>query len=163
MTTARTGEVQRVDPGVAGLELVMNGGLPRDRLSLVSGTAGAGKTMLAVQFLAAGAESGDEPGVFVSFEERPEALRQNFRSFGWDVEAWEQAGTWLFVDGSPQLDEETPVLGDYDLSPLVVRVRHAEYWDVDEAKITQLFKMAKAVVSGEPPRSLGEHKELAMP
>ena len=44
-----------------------------------------------------------------------------------------------------------------------LRVRHAEYWDVDEAKITQLFKMAKAVVSGEPPRSLGEHKELAMP
>ncbi len=49
------------------------------------------------------------------------------------------------------------------LALLVVRVRHAEYWDVDEAKITQLFKMAKAVVSGEPPRSLGEHKELAMP
>ena len=52
---------------------------------------------------------------------------------------------------------------DANLALLSVRVRHAEYWDVDEAKITQLFKMAKAVVSGEPPRSLGEHKELAMP
>lgn len=52
---------------------------------------------------------------------------------------------------------------DPDLALLVVRVRHAEYWDVNETKITQLFKMAKAVVSGEQPRDLGEHKELSMP
>ena len=54
-------------------------------------------------------------------------------------------------------------MSDPDLALRVVRVRHAEYWDVVEAKTTQLCKMAKAVVSGEPPRSLGEHKELAMP
>jgi circadian clock protein KaiC len=125
MSTARPGEVERVNPGIDGLEHLVSGGLPASRLTLVSGTAGAGKTMFAVQFLAEGAASGEEPGVFVTFEERPEAVRQNFRSFGWDVRAWEEAGTFSFVDTSPQLDEDTPVIGDYDLSPLVVRVRHA--------------------------------------
>jgi general stress protein 26 len=51
---------------------------------------------------------------------------------------------------------------DPDLSLLVVRIRHAEYWDVDESKMVQLFKMAKAAITGEPPRSLGEHKELTL-
>jgi circadian clock protein KaiC len=63
--------------------------------------------------------------VFVTFEERPEAIRENFRSFGWDIPEREREGLWSFVDASPRLDQESPVLGDYDLSPLVVRVRHA--------------------------------------
>ena len=44
----------------------------------------------------------------------------------------------------------------------MVRVRHAEYWNVDESKMVQLFQMAKAAFTGEPPRSLGEHKELTL-
>ena len=124
MTLAREGEVARVDPGVEGFDHLLCGGVPRERMTLVSGTAGAGKTMFAVQFLAAGARN-DSPGVFVTFEERPEAIRGNFRSFGWDIGGWEEEDRWVFVDASPQLAEETPVIGDYDLSPLVVRVRHA--------------------------------------
>ncbi len=51
---------------------------------------------------------------------------------------------------------------DPDLALLSVRVRHAEYWDVDESKMVQLYKMAKAAITGEPPRDLGEHKELEL-
>lgn len=51
---------------------------------------------------------------------------------------------------------------DPDLALLAVRIRHAEYWDVKESKMVQLFKMAKAAVTGEPPRELGEHKELTL-
>jgi circadian clock protein KaiC len=124
VTLQRNGEVARVAPGVRGLADVMGGGLPAEGLTLVAGTAGAGKTMFATQFLADAVTNGDG-GVFVSFEERPQAIRRNFRSFGWDVERWEDEGRWMFVDASPQLHEETPVIGDYDLTPLVVRVRHA--------------------------------------
>lgn len=53
--------------------------------------------------------------------------------------------------------------GDPNLALLVVHVRHAEYWDVDESKMVQLYKMAKAAITGEPPRNLGEHKELNLP
>jgi general stress protein 26 len=52
--------------------------------------------------------------------------------------------------------------GDPGLGLLAVRLDHAQYWDVDESKMVQLFKMAKAAVTGEPPKNLGEHKELRL-
>lgn len=52
---------------------------------------------------------------------------------------------------------------DPNLALLAVRIRHAEYWDVHESKMVQLFKMAKAAVTGEQPRNLGEHQEVSMP
>ena len=51
---------------------------------------------------------------------------------------------------------------DPELALLAVLIRHAEYWDVDESKMVQLFKMAKAAITGQPPRELGEHKELTL-
>ena len=53
-------------------------------------------------------------------------------------------------------------VNDPDLALLVIKIGHAEYWDVDESKATQLFKMAKAVVTGEPPKDMGEHKKLKL-
>ena len=52
---------------------------------------------------------------------------------------------------------------DPDLALLQVRITQAEYWDVTDSKMVQLAKMAKAAVTGEPPRNMGEHKELRMP
>ena len=118
-------EVARVASGIDGFDAVLGGGLPQRRLTLVTGTAGSGKTLVAVQFLAQGIERHDEGGVFVTFEERPGAIRRNFRSFGWDVAAWEEAGRWTFVDASPDLADDTVISGDYDLASLVVRVKHA--------------------------------------
>jgi circadian clock protein KaiC len=118
-------EVDRVASGVEGLDPVAGGGLPRGRVTLVAGTAGSGKTLLAVQFLVAGIVDHDEPGVFVTFEERPREIARNYRSFGWDVDAWQESGQWTFVDASPDLSDELILAGSYDLSSLVARVRHA--------------------------------------
>ena len=49
---------------------------------------------------------------------------------------------------------------DPDLQLLRVQVQHAEYWDVKESRMVQLFKMAKAVVTGERPRGMGEHRDV---
>jgi len=49
---------------------------------------------------------------------------------------------------------------DPDLQLLQVRINQAEYWDVKETKVVQLFKMAKAAVTGVPPSGMGEHREL---
>jgi circadian clock protein KaiC len=124
VTVERPGEVERLSPGIEGLDLVMHGGLPCKRLTLVTGTAGSGKTLLAVQYLADGIARG-EPAVFVTFEERPEAIRQNFRSFGWDIGTWQERGLWSFVDASPAYDDELVIDGGYDLSSLVLRIKHA--------------------------------------
>jgi general stress protein 26 len=49
---------------------------------------------------------------------------------------------------------------DPNLALLKVEINHSEYWDVKESKMLQLAKMAKAVIAGEAPQKLGEHKEL---
>ena len=51
---------------------------------------------------------------------------------------------------------------DPNLALVEVKIIHANYWDMDESKLVQLFHMAKAVVTGKPPTRLGEHAEVHM-
>lgn len=46
---------------------------------------------------------------------------------------------------------------DPDLALVRVTITHADYWEAKDSKLTQLFKMAKAAVSGQPPTDVGEH------
>ena len=67
-------ELERLQAGIPGLDVITRGGLPRNRLTLVAGTAGSGKTVFAAQFLASGITAANDRGVFVTFEERPDAI-----------------------------------------------------------------------------------------
>ncbi len=51
---------------------------------------------------------------------------------------------------------------DADLALVRVQITHANYWDIDESKIVQLFRMAQAVITGKPVKGLGEHAEIRM-
>lgn len=51
---------------------------------------------------------------------------------------------------------------DPDLALVRVDIVHADYWDVKENKLTQLFKMAKAAVTGNPPTDMGEHGSVRL-
>jgi circadian clock protein KaiC len=104
---------------------VAKGGLPRGRTTLISGTAGSGKTIFAAQFLSEGIIQAKEPGVFVTFEESPTDIRRNIVSLGWNVSEWEEQGHWAFVDASPHMEEEMIVIGNYDLGALLARIENA--------------------------------------
>lgn len=54
-------------------------------------------------------------------------------------------------------------VNDPDVALLEVKITHAEYWNVKESKVTQLFKIAKAAASGHTPQDMGEHRELKLP
>ncbi|HEU5317321.1 MAG TPA: circadian clock protein KaiC [Chloroflexota bacterium] len=116
--------VDKLATGIAGFDHVARGGVPRHRVTLVAGTAGSGKTVFAVQFLAEGIKRG-EHGVFVTFEESPADVCRNVAGFGWDVRGWEAEGRWAFVDASPHQDDDAVVTGEYDLGALLARVEHA--------------------------------------
>ena len=117
--------VPKLETGIAGLDQIALGGLPRGRTTLVSGTAGTGKTLLAIEFLVRGIGRHDEPGVFITFEERPEEIRRNAASLGLDIAAWEAAGKWAFVDASDAGAESAQIVGGYDFGGLMARVGHA--------------------------------------
>jgi len=75
----------RASTGIAGLDDILNGGFARNRLHLLEGSPGTGKTTIAMQFLLAGAEQG-ERGIYVSLAETEEELRDGARSHGWDID-----------------------------------------------------------------------------
>ena len=120
-TTALGRGLPKTATGISGLDEITFGGLPRGRPTLVCGSAGCGKTLLAMEFLVRGATQFDEPGVYVTFEESEEELAQNVRSLGFDVDALVQRGRLAFdyVHIDRREIEET---GEYDLEGLFVRL-----------------------------------------
>src|SRR6185295_19452038 len=68
-----------------GFDEITRGGLPSGRASLICGSAGAGKTLFAMEFLVRGATLFNEPGVFISFEESDSELATNVASLGFDL------------------------------------------------------------------------------
>ena len=110
--------------GIQGLDEVTKGGLPRGRPTLVCGSAGCGKTLLAIEFLLRGATEYGEAGVFMTFEETTEELTQNVRSLGFDLEDLIEQKK-LAVDYVRVERGEIEETGEYDLEGLFVRLGHA--------------------------------------
>src|SRR6187402_2620683 len=77
-------KLPRASTGAEGLDAVLGGGLARNRLHLLEGSPGTGKTTIALQFLLAGEKVG-EAGIYVSLAETDEELRDGARSHGWDI------------------------------------------------------------------------------
>jgi circadian clock protein KaiC len=117
--------IEKVETGIEGFDTISQGGLPKGRATLITGTSGSAKTVFAVQFLAEAILKNDEPGVFVTFEEPTDDIRKNVISLGWDVAKWEQDGKWAFVDASPEPEEHDVISGEYDHSPLLARIEYA--------------------------------------
>ncbi len=84
--------LEKVPTGIAGLDEITGGGLPKGRPTLVYGSAGSGKTLLCMEFLVRGATQFDEPGVFMSFEETEGELTTNVGSLGFDVKKLVDSG-----------------------------------------------------------------------
>jgi circadian clock protein KaiC len=125
MDTIDEAAVEKMSTGIPSFDVISKGGIPVNRTTLVSGTAGSGKTVFAMQFLAAGLTGLDQNGVFVTFEESAKDIRQNMRSFGWDLAGWERDGKLAIVDASPDPHVEIVESGSFDLSALLARVQHA--------------------------------------
>jgi circadian clock protein KaiC len=117
--------LRREPTGINGFDDIAMGGLPQGRSTLVTGTAGSGKSLFAMEFLARGITLFDEPGVFVTFEETPEDIRINAASLDFDIAGWEHEGKWLFVDATMPTIEQAPPVGAFDFSPLIARIEHA--------------------------------------
>jgi circadian clock protein KaiC len=116
--------LQKQRTGIPGFDEITRGGLPAGRASLVCGSAGAGKTLFAMEFLVRGATLYNEPGVFMSFEESSEELATNVASLGFDLDQ-------LVADKKLVLDyvfierSEIEETGEYDLEGLFLRLGHA--------------------------------------
>jgi circadian clock protein KaiC len=116
--------LQKARTGIQGLDEITGGGLPAGRPTLVSGGAGAGKTMFALEFLVRGATQYGEPGVFISFEETIPDLTKNAASLGFDLGRL-VADRKLFLDHVHISKNEIAETGEYDLDGLFIRIADA--------------------------------------
>ena len=107
--------------GIQGLDEITGGGFPRGRPTLICGSAGAGKTLLAMEFLVRGATEYNEPGVFMAFEETAPELTQNVRSLGFDLDELAKEKK-LVIDFVRIERSEIDETGDYDLEGLFIRL-----------------------------------------
>jgi circadian clock protein KaiC len=75
----------RAATGIEGLDYLLGGGFPINRMYLLEGDPGSGKTTMALQFLLEGARLG-EPGVYATLSETEEELRDVAASHGWSLD-----------------------------------------------------------------------------
>jgi KaiC/GvpD/RAD55 family RecA-like ATPase len=76
--------MKRVPTGIKGLDEMLGGGFPKERVVLVYGGSGTGKTIFSLQFLASAAERGTH-GIYVNLETPIKFVKENIESFGWNI------------------------------------------------------------------------------
>jgi len=122
--SAATSSLPKAQTGIQGLDEITGGGFPRGRPTLICGSAGAGKTLLAMEFLVRGATQYNEPGIFMAFEETAAELTQNVRSLGFDLDQLTKKKK-LALDFVRIERGEIDETGDYDLEGLFIRLGSA--------------------------------------
>jgi KaiC/GvpD/RAD55 family RecA-like ATPase len=106
--------LERASTGLPGLDDLIEGGFPSNRVILVRGQAGAGKTTLGIQFLMEGVER-SEPGVLVSVDHKPSHVIEEAAQFGWDL-AEASARAMLSVLDASRYFSAARVKGRFDPS-----------------------------------------------
>ena len=110
--------------GIIGLDKITEGGIPKDRPTLICGGAGCGKTLFSMEFIVRGAIEFGEPGVFMAFEEKADELAVNVASLGFDLEKL-QKDKLVKLDHVYIERSEIEETGEYDLDGIFIRLGHA--------------------------------------
>ncbi|HME37869.1 MAG TPA: circadian clock protein KaiC [Steroidobacteraceae bacterium] len=110
----------KITTGIHGFDELSHGGLPRNRISLLKGGPGSGKTLFALQALVNAARGRDEAGIFVAFEERPQQIIANAAGFDWDLSALAKNKLY-FMDAN--LSPDVVQSGEFDLGGLLAMLK----------------------------------------
>ena len=117
-------ELQKCLTGIKGFDDITEGGLPRDRITLLCGGTGTGKTLLGVDFLINGVTQYKEPGVFMSFEETEDELYQDIASLKLNLRTL-VAEKKIILDFIELERNDIQEAGEFNLEGLFVRLEHA--------------------------------------
>lgn len=92
---------ERIPTGIPNFDKLIEGGLQKESINLIAGGAGTGKTIFTIQFLLNGIEKYNEPGMYITFEERKSKLYKDMLEFGWDLAKYEKEGKFVFLKYQP--------------------------------------------------------------
>jgi len=113
-------QLPKIATGIHGFDELSHGGLPRNRISLLKGGPGSGKTVFALQSLVNAVRERGERGIFVAFEESTRQIIANSASFDWDLPALAK-NKLFFMDA--QLSPDVVQSGAFDLSGMLAMLK----------------------------------------
>jgi circadian clock protein KaiC len=90
-----------VKTGIPGFDSTLSVGLKKNSSVIVSGPPGSGKTTFGLQFIYSGAKEFDEPGVYISLSQSIDEIKNDCKSFGWDIEDLIAKEKILMIDLRP--------------------------------------------------------------
>jgi len=120
--------MDRIPTGIKGLDELIEGGFPEGRSVLLAGSCGTGKTILSMQYIYNGIKKFNDPGVYVTLDERPELIRQDMARFGWNLRELEDDDKLQIIDGSlakigmPSDEEFAMPASGFDLDKLLLEI-----------------------------------------
>ena len=117
--SAHSQEIAKVESRIKGLDIVLNGGFGKGRVTVVLGGPGCGKSVMGLEFIYRNALAG-EPGIYITFEERAEAVRKNAASLGWDLAPLEKNNTFFLLEA--RLDPSTVFSGNFNIEGLLTMI-----------------------------------------
>ena len=117
-------QLEKCLTGIKGFDEITEGGIPRDRITLLSGGTGTGKTLLGVDFLIHGASHYNEPGVFMSFEETEEELYRDVASLNLNLQGL-VAEKQILIDYVLLERKDFQEAGEFNLEGIFVRLELA--------------------------------------
>jgi circadian clock protein KaiC len=100
-TSGKSYKPIKTPTGISIFDTLCDGGLNKESVNLIVGGAGSGKTIFSVQFLIEGLKRG-EICMYITFEEKRDELYGNMLEFGFDLEKYEKAGNFVFIEYSPE-------------------------------------------------------------
>ncbi len=95
--------MERIKTGILELDEMLGGGFMPGDAVLIAGSAGSGKTTLALQYLVNGVTQFGDRGIYVTFEELPNQIYRDAKSFGWDLRKLEEENKFRLICTSPNL------------------------------------------------------------
>ena len=122
-TSQRRPQLHKCPTGIQGFDQITNGGLPRNRITLIGGGTGSGKTLLGLDFIIHGVTHFDEPGVFISFEESEDELLKDVDGLSMDLRGLVKKKK-IHLEHI-LLERRDIQQSDFNLEGLLVRLEHA--------------------------------------
>ncbi|MBC7838200.1 MAG: circadian clock protein KaiC [Nitrospiraceae bacterium] len=117
-------QLDKCPTGIKGFDQITEGGLPRNRTTLVCGSAGSGKTLLGIDFLIKGAANYNEPGIFMSFEETEDELYKDVASLSLDLQGLVSQKK-ILIEHVLLERRDIQESGEFNLEGLFIRLEHA--------------------------------------
>jgi circadian clock protein KaiC len=93
----------RIRTGIPEFDEMLRGGFMPSDAVMIAGSAGTGKTTLALQYVVNGITKFGENGIYLSFEQMPDQIYRDAASFGWDLRKLEEEGRFRVILSSPNV------------------------------------------------------------